>query len=327
MYTLSGAKTLQNPLITGDVIYISGGASVTRILVVSGSTVQYGSKGRTSVSPPVRGAYTGQVTSSSPTTYPNNSYLGDYWYVYTGSTASGGKWYSQHLPDNSGWDHSSFSNLSFINGSGTYIGGFSAKTAEQGCHLLSYASILYSAGLTTKTSRFDIRTRTFKNLTADPYSAVLANSNLWGSFSPNTTTNPNSSSYTITYVNTNYPTLPAVVYRDTLVANYDVSTSYDSTNLSSMNGEQRYNHIKNLLALHPEGIILRNDNLPHSIVAVGISENGNPSQDYEDRIIVCDSAATSALKGQNVRFSQCESRTRITNVLTLMNINTIGYLN
>lgn len=201
-------------------------------------------------------------------------------------------WYSQHNTSTGGWDADSLAGVAFTTYAGVrkpfFVNGY--RTADDwmdvGCKLCSESMILHNLGARL-TMGYDLRTNESNNLEADPFTVALANSG----------------SYGININNVRVPNSPI------LVNHYMINPRFNLDGKAITTQEYYGNnlrHIKELLDVHPEGIVvgMRNAarNTTHYVVFTECLNPDDPYGNFEFR--VCDSAASTPELGDNVPFKQ-----------------------
>ncbi len=206
-------------------------------------------------------------------------------------------WYSQNNIYTSDWDATQLKFLSFYSGRTGKTKKFAIDSKEpggnncwldQGCGNCSVAMVLNNMGA-TKTTGFDFRSGQVGELIADPYTVALANSGNYGSDTKTTWLRGDP-----IYMAWAYTAEQFNVDGQKVILNkmYNPSTKT----------------IKNLLADHPEGVIVQVSKgvKNHYIV---FAKCTNPEEKYNSRLkfIVCDSAAYLPENGDYVMFEQSTS--------------------
>ncbi|MDD4495097.1 MAG: hypothetical protein PHV32_12295 [Eubacteriales bacterium] len=126
-----------------------------------------------------------------------------------------------------------------------------------GCTLCCIAMVLRNKGATTTTQRYDYRVGSTGYLPADPFTCMMANirggtNNAWRTISSQNTITSCTSASSPTNVNWND-------------LSYDFGYKLTKVTLSG-NDEQKAETIRQYLAVHPEGIVVRVKNNTHHIV-------------------------------------------------------------
>ncbi|MBR4296258.1 MAG: Ig-like domain-containing protein [Clostridia bacterium] len=219
-------------------------------------------------------------------------------------------WYSQHSISASDWNGEALSGIYFTSGGvrkrfmiDKY--GRGSDWMDAGCYVSSIAMVLNNMGAKL-TKGYDFRSGQTDNLPADPYTVALANSGNYGA----TTTKA------VLYGN------PILVSRSNIDARFDVDGK-DVTSTMTYNASKKA--IKEALDAHPEGIVvyfsMPRKNRTHYIVFTKCvnPEAKNPN-DY--RFEVCDSASSTAARGDHVLFEECISYTsegyRMSNAVSII---------
>ncbi len=204
-------------------------------------------------------------------------------------------WYSQNNVYTSDWDATQLLPLKF------YSGGYTRKFAvdskepggnscwmDQGCGNSAVAMVLNNMGA-VKTEGYDFRSGQEGNLIADPYTVALANSGQYGPNSASTTLRGNPIYMAWAYVAEQF-NVDGKTVKSTKVY-YPTRTK-----------------IKNILAEHPEGVVVQvsKGTKNHYLV---FAECINPEEKVNSKLqfMVCDSAAYLPENGDFVPFEKSTS--------------------
>lgn len=206
-------------------------------------------------------------------------------------------WYSQNNVYTSDWDATQLLPLYFRDPSSGIRRKFAVDAKEpggnscwmdQGCGNASVAMVLNNMGA-VKTTGYDFRSGQEGNLIADPYTVALANGGAFGADTSNTTLRGNPIYMRWAYVAEQF--------------NVDGRT----VKLSKVYSPSA-TRIKNILADHPEGVIvqLSTSTKNHYIV---FTKCINPEEKTNSKLkfMVCDSAAYLPENGDNVLFEESTS--------------------
>jgi hypothetical protein len=204
-------------------------------------------------------------------------------------------WYSQNNVYTSDWDATQLLPLKFK--SNGYTRKFAVDSKEpggnscwmdEGCGNSAVAMVLNNMGA-VKTEGYDFRSGQEGNLIADPYTVGLANSGQYGPDSANTTLSGNPIYMAWSYVAEQFNVDGKTVKSNKLY--YPTRTK-----------------IKNLLAEHPEGVVVQvsKGSKNHYLV---FAECINPDEKVNSKLqfIVCDSAAYLPANGDFVPFERSTS--------------------
>ncbi len=204
-------------------------------------------------------------------------------------------WYSQNNVYTSDWDATQLLPLKFKSGDGTKKFAVDSKEPggnncwmDQGCGNSAVAMVLNNMGA-VKTNGYDFRSGQEGNLIADPYTVALANSGQYGPDSPTTTLRGNPIWMAWAYVAEQFNVDGKTVKSNKLY--YPTRTK-----------------IKNILAEHPEGVVVQVEKGSKNHYLV-FAECINPEEKVNSqlRFMVCDSAAYLPTNGDFVPFEQSTS--------------------
>ncbi len=206
-------------------------------------------------------------------------------------------WYSQNNVYTSDWDATQLLSLYFRD---PYDGvkrkfavdakepGGNSCWMDQGCGNASVAMVLNNMGA-RKTSGYDFRSGQTGNLIADPYTVGLANSGSFGADTASTTLRGNPIYMRWAYVAEQFNVDGKTVKLSKV---YSPSTT----------------KIKNILAEHPEGVIVQLSTATKNHYIV-FTKCINPEEKTSSKLkfMVCDSAAYLPQNGDNVLFEESTS--------------------